>query len=54
MGRSQQLSEFQRGTVIGRHLCNKSSWESFLTPKYSTLNCQWYYNKVEVNGNHSN
>ena len=25
MGRSQELSEFQRGTVIGCHLCNKSS-----------------------------
>ncbi|KAL0165431.1 hypothetical protein M9458_041184, partial [Cirrhinus mrigala] len=23
MGRSQELSEFQRGTVIGCHLCNK-------------------------------
>ncbi|CAI9584688.1 unnamed protein product [Staurois parvus] len=24
MGRSQELSEFNRGTVIGCHLCNKS------------------------------
>ncbi|CAI9609676.1 unnamed protein product [Staurois parvus] len=24
MGRSQDLSEFKRGTVIGCHLCNKS------------------------------
>ncbi|CAI9605922.1 unnamed protein product [Staurois parvus] len=24
MGRSQELSEFRRGTVIGCHLCNKS------------------------------
>ncbi|CAI9563504.1 unnamed protein product, partial [Staurois parvus] len=24
MGRSQQLSEFKHGTVIGCHLCNKS------------------------------
>ncbi|CAI9536938.1 unnamed protein product [Staurois parvus] len=23
MGHSQELSEFKRGTVIGRHLCNK-------------------------------
>ncbi|CAI9598792.1 unnamed protein product [Staurois parvus] len=23
MGRSQELSEFKRGTVIGCHLCNK-------------------------------
>ena len=27
MGRSQKLSEFQRGTMIGCHLCNKSSCE---------------------------
>ncbi|KAL0151306.1 hypothetical protein M9458_053497 [Cirrhinus mrigala] len=27
MGRSQELSEFQRGTVIGCHLCNKCSHE---------------------------
>ena len=27
MGRSQELSGFQRGTVIGPHLCNKSSRE---------------------------
>ena len=25
MGRSQELSEFQRGTMIGCHLCNKIS-----------------------------
>ncbi|CAI9590838.1 unnamed protein product [Staurois parvus] len=31
MGRSQQLSEFKHGTVIGCHLCNKSILEiSFL------------------------
>ncbi|CAI9570322.1 unnamed protein product [Staurois parvus] len=24
MGRSHELSEFKRGTVIGCHLCNKS------------------------------
>ncbi|CAI9601946.1 unnamed protein product [Staurois parvus] len=24
MGRSQELSEFKSGTVIGCHLCNKS------------------------------
>ncbi|CAI9568389.1 unnamed protein product, partial [Staurois parvus] len=31
MGRSQELSEFQHGTVIGCHLCNKSICEiSFL------------------------
>ncbi|CAI9578502.1 unnamed protein product [Staurois parvus] len=27
MGCSQELSEFQRGTVIGCHLCNKSICE---------------------------
>ena len=27
MGRSQELSEFQRSIVIGCHLCNKSSRE---------------------------
>ncbi|CAI9569560.1 unnamed protein product [Staurois parvus] len=27
MGRSQELSEFKRGTVIGCHLCNKSIYE---------------------------
>ena len=27
MGHSQELSEFQRGAVIGCHLCNKSSCE---------------------------
>ena len=33
MARSQELSEFQRGTVIGCYLCNKSSREI-----YSQLN----------------
>ena len=35
MGRSQELSEFQRGAVIGSHLCKKSSWEisSLLIPQ---------------------
>lgn len=48
MSRSQELSEFQCGTVIRCHLCNKSSHE------ISSLWHQWYYNKVEVNGNDSN
>ncbi|CAI9606598.1 unnamed protein product [Staurois parvus] len=30
MGRSQELNEFKRGTVIGCHLCNKSIHEIFL------------------------
>ncbi|CAI9579943.1 unnamed protein product [Staurois parvus] len=30
MGRSQELSEFKRSTVIGCHLCNKSICEFFL------------------------
>ncbi len=39
MGRSQELSEFQRGTVIGCHLCNKSSHEvsSLLNIPQSTV-----------------
>ena len=41
MGRSQELSEFQRGTVIGWHLCNKSSREisSLLNIPQSTVSC---------------
>ena len=34
MGRSQDLSEFQRGTVIGHNLCNKSSCEIFSLSHY--------------------
>ncbi|CAI9610812.1 unnamed protein product [Staurois parvus] len=30
MDRSQDLSEFKRGTVIGCHLCNKSIYEMSL------------------------
>ncbi|CAI9574342.1 unnamed protein product [Staurois parvus] len=30
MGRSLELSEFKRGTMIGCHLCNKSISEIFL------------------------
>ncbi|CAI9583506.1 unnamed protein product [Staurois parvus] len=30
MGRSQELSESKRGTVIGCHLCNKSIRDIFL------------------------
>ncbi|CAI9614792.1 unnamed protein product [Staurois parvus] len=30
MGRSQELSEFKCGTVIGCHLCNKSIREIYL------------------------
>ena len=39
MGRSQELSAFQRGTVIGCHLCNKSSREisSLLNIPQSTV-----------------
>ncbi|CAI9536526.1 unnamed protein product, partial [Staurois parvus] len=38
MGRSQELSEFKRGTVIGCHLCNKSIPENVLATKYFTVN----------------
>ncbi|KAL6485501.1 hypothetical protein MHYP_G00048930 [Metynnis hypsauchen] len=54
MGRSQELSELQRGTVIGRHLCSKSSREISSLLNIPTVNCQWDYNKVEVIGNDSN
>ena len=39
MGRSQELSEFQRGTVIGCHLSNKSSGDisSLLNIPQSTV-----------------
>ncbi|KAK2899394.1 hypothetical protein Q8A73_012523 [Channa argus] len=39
MGRSQELSEFQHGAVIGCHLCNKSSHEtsSLLNIPHSTV-----------------
>ncbi|CAI9591306.1 unnamed protein product [Staurois parvus] len=30
MGRSQEHSECKRGTVIGCHLCNKSTHEMYL------------------------
>ena len=43
---SQVLSEFQRGTEV-------QSW-NVPTPKYSTVNCQWYHNKVEAIVNDSN
>uniref|UniRef100_A0A3P8S250 MHD domain-containing protein n=1 Tax=Amphiprion percula TaxID=161767 RepID=A0A3P8S250_AMPPE len=41
MGCSQELSEFQRGTVIGCHLCNKSSRDisSLLNIPHSTVSC---------------
>ncbi|CAI9541727.1 unnamed protein product [Staurois parvus] len=35
MGRSQELSEFKRGTVIVCHLCNKSICEISLLPNIS-------------------
>ncbi|CAI9620439.1 unnamed protein product [Staurois parvus] len=38
MGRSKELSEFKRGTVIDCHLCNKSIHEiSFLLNIRSTV-----------------
>ncbi|CAI9540364.1 unnamed protein product [Staurois parvus] len=36
MGRSQELSEFKRGTMIGCHLCNESIREIYLL-----LNIPW-------------
>ncbi|CAI9546943.1 unnamed protein product [Staurois parvus] len=46
MGRSQELSEFNHGTVIGCHLRNKSIRQIPAT-KYSTVNCYWYYHQVQ-------
>ncbi|CAI9536685.1 unnamed protein product [Staurois parvus] len=46
MGRSQELSEFQHGTMIGCHLVISPS-VIFLCTKYSMVNCQFHYNKVE-------
>ena len=54
IGRSQELSKFQRVTATGSHLSNMSSREMFSLLKYSAVNCQWYYNKVEAIGNDSN
>ncbi|CAI9603062.1 unnamed protein product [Staurois parvus] len=41
MGRSQELSEFKRSTVIGCHLCNKSMCEIslLLNIPRSTVSC---------------
>ena len=52
MGHSQELSEFQHGTVIGP--VQQAQLLNLLTPKYSTVNRQWYPNKVEAIGNDSN
>ncbi|CAI9571356.1 unnamed protein product, partial [Staurois parvus] len=39
MGRSQKLSEFKHGRVIGCHLCNTFIRKISLLFKYSTVNC---------------
>ncbi|CAI9571147.1 unnamed protein product [Staurois parvus] len=44
MGGSQELSEFNRGTVIACHLCNKSICDISLLLNIP-VNCKWYYNK---------
>lgn len=54
MGPSQQLGEFLCGTVIGCHLCNKSSCEIFSLLNIHTVNCSCYYNKVEATGKDTN
>lgn len=51
MGHPQEPGGFHRGTVLGCHLCNKSSREM---SKYSTVNCQLYFKKMEEYGNNSN
>ncbi|CAI9602290.1 unnamed protein product [Staurois parvus] len=54
MDRSQELSEFKCSTVIGCHLCIKSIHEISLLLNIPTVNCYWYYNKVEATGNNIN
>ncbi|CAI9603544.1 unnamed protein product [Staurois parvus] len=54
MGRSQELSEFKRGTVIGCHLCNKSICDISLLLNIPRSTVSGYYNKVEATGNNSN
>ena len=52
MGLSQELSEFQV------ELWSDDTWKTkswnFLSPKYSTVNCQLDYQEMEVFGNDSN
>ncbi|CAI9571664.1 unnamed protein product [Staurois parvus] len=38
MGRSQELSEFKRGTVVGCHLCSKSIRDISFAIKHSKVN----------------
>ncbi|CAI9600031.1 unnamed protein product [Staurois parvus] len=54
MGCSQELNEFKRGTMIGCHLCNKSSREISLLLNIPQSTVQGYYSKVEATGSNSN
>lgn len=48
---SPELIEFQHGSIIGCNLCSKVQQLHFFSTKYSTVNCWWYYKKVEETGN---
>ena len=51
--KSKHLGMQTVSTNISERMGHSQSW-NFLAPKYSTVNCQWYYNKVEAIGNNSN
>ncbi|CAI9593269.1 unnamed protein product [Staurois parvus] len=53
MGRSQELSEFKRGTVLGCHLCKKSICEISLLLNIPRSTPKWCCNTVEATGNNS-
>ncbi|CAI9615713.1 unnamed protein product [Staurois parvus] len=58
MGRSQELSEFKCGTVIGCHLCNKSIREISLLlniPRstVSGIIAKWKPRKMTERGQHA-
>ncbi|CAI9618884.1 unnamed protein product [Staurois parvus] len=54
MGRSLELSEFKRGTVLGCHLCNKSFREIFLLLNIPRSTVSGIITRWEEPGNNSN
>ncbi|CAI9536592.1 unnamed protein product, partial [Staurois parvus] len=54
MDHPQELSEYNCGTVIGCHLCNKSICEIYLLLTIPQSTVSGIYNKVEATGNNSN
>ncbi|CAI9574860.1 unnamed protein product [Staurois parvus] len=54
MGRSQELSEFKRGTLKGCHLCNKSIHEISLLLNIPRSTVSGIITKVEATGNNCN